>query len=239
MIEGYWQEVDWETLKAFKLTVQVRLVQSNQDNSWRKRKYDERVYMIDRKATHQLPSLTRNGSGCTRLLQWKYNLEAEDTTHDEKMDGEKDPGASLRLWNKSRWDYNARLRVGQEQSTMGQRFSWVHFLETKYKNSNAVEAQDWLGVPCPRIVCFQPSPSLSSQSYSRFYRCRMAYDVQHTICSEPSSLLLVSYDWGHHLFESWAWDCMMEKSNSDPRTKEVKSKQKNGGGSLVLRGKTI
>ena len=48
-----------------------------------------------------------------------------------------------------------------------------------------------------------------------------------------------SYDRGHYLFESWAWACMMEESNSNRRMKEVKSKQKNGRGSLVLYGKTI
>jgi len=32
---------------------------------------------------------------------------------------------------------------------------------------------------------------------------------------------------------------MMKKSNSDRRMKEAKSKQKNGGGSLMLHGKTI
>jgi len=74
---------------------------------------------------------------------------------------------------------------------MGQRFSCVHFLQTKYKTSNAVEGHSWLGVPCPRIAYFQPSPSLTSQPCSRFYVYRRAYDAQHTISSEPSSLLLV------------------------------------------------
>jgi len=55
---------------------------------------------------------------------------------------------------------------------MGQRRSCMHLLETKYKTSNAVEGQNWLGVPCPRIGYCQPSPSLTSQSCSRFYMYR-------------------------------------------------------------------